>query len=144
MSKAKLTSLDVNQVGTVGEYLVTTMLLADGYDAHRVDTVGYDVLLRLDGRHHRCNDGLAVRIDVKTTAKAKDYYQFTIKKGQKNKFRNHISSDCDLLAFVCLESMNVLFVLSDDCDGKEKYSISRAKFDEACPYESLYECLDSL
>ena len=137
MSKAKLTSLDVNQVGTVGEYLVTTMLLADGYDAHRVDTVGYDVLLRLE-------DGLAVRIDVKTTAKAKDYYQFTIKKGQKNKFRNHISSDCDLLAFVCLESMNVLFVLSDDCDGKEKYSISRAKFDSACPYESLYECLAAL
>lgn len=137
MANARLHELDVNQVGTVGEYLVTTMLLADGYDAHRVDTVGYDVLMRLD-------DGLAVRIDVKTTAKAKDYYQFTIKKGQKNKFRNHIGSDCDLLAFVCLESMNVVFVDSVECEGKEKYSISRAKFDEVDAYESLYACIENL
>ena len=137
MANARLEELDVNQTGTVGEYLVTTMLLADGYDAHRVDTVGYDVLIRLD-------DGLAVRIDVKTTSKAKDYYQFTIKKGQKNKFKNHSSDACDLLAFVCLESMNVIFVLSDECIGKEKYSISRANFDNACPFETLRDCLEAL
>ena len=137
MQNARLGELDVNQVGTVGEYLVTTMLLADGYDAHRVDTVGYDVLLRLD-------DGLGVRIDVKTTAKAKDYYQFTIKKGQKNKFKSHGPDACDLLAFVCLESMNILFVDSITCEGKEKYSISRAKFDEVDAYQSLYDCLENI
>lgn len=137
MQNARLDELDVNQVGTVGEYLVTTMLLADGFDAHRVDTVGYDVLLRLD-------DGLAVRIDVKTTAKAKDYYQFTIKKGQKNKFKSHTPDACDLLAFVCLESMNIIFVDSLTCEGKDKYSISRSKFDDVDAYQSLYDCIDAL
>lgn len=137
MSNAALSDLDCNKVGTVGEYLVTTLLLAHNYDAHRVDTVGYDVIIRLD-------DGLAVRIDVKTKAEAQDYYQFTIKKGQKNKFKSHCSNACDLLAFVCLETMTVLFVLSEDCEGKEKFCISKDKFESSDPYESLVECLNQL
>jgi len=129
--------LNVNQVGTAGEYLVTTMLLIAGYDAHRVDTVGYDIILMLE-------DGTAVRIDVKTKVELQDYYQFTIKKGKKTNFRGYESSDCDLLAFVCLEQAVVKFVSADSCVGKSAYSITKDQFEATDFLTSLEEAIDSL
>ena len=104
------------QVGKAGEYLVCADLILKGFIAFPSEQgLPYDVVLDIGGK--------MLRVQVKTTSKplivpqrAKDMvaYQFGVKRAGKNNKKIYSTSDFDIIALVCLDTMEIGYLLNKE------------------------------
>jgi len=124
----RMTDLTSTQIGTVGEYLVASIMGGFGVDVTRSDASAYDILALVGN--------IPIRIDVKTTAKNTPTRGFWVKKGKTGKERPFDGGGCDLFAFVCLEDHAIFFDTCDKYVGKTQIKIKRDSHQDQDPYQT--------
>lgn len=121
----KTNNLTDNALGKCGEHITCVDLMSHGYNAFKVEeALSYDLVLDING--------YLLRVQVKTTrgttsaeVKNKNYpaLVFDCRKGNKS-YSQH---DIDLMAFVCLDTMEIGYV--DIYNIKQKMQFKCEKYD---------------
>jgi hypothetical protein len=133
----RMDGLDPTDIGTIGEHFVASIVGGFGYDVVKANGKGYDLLV-LDGER-------TVRVDVKTARTNAVKQSFWIGKGagRTEERRGFEGENVDLFAFLCLETLGLVFRPSTDYIGKKLVYL---KVDERItdPYESWKEAVASV
>ena len=132
----RMANLTSTQVGTIGEYLVASILGGFGVEITRADASSYDLLALIGDR--------PIRIDVKTTATDSPRRGFWVGKGKTGNIRPFGGSGCDLFALVCLEDHAIFFDTCAKHAGKKIISLSRANHQNKDSYDSWLTSLEEL
>lgn len=134
----RMQNLDATQVGTIGEYLVASIVGGFGYEVIHSPAKGFDLLvLPPDER------SMPVRVDVKTKSTSNSQRTYSIRRGKTTTFRDYEAGACDLFALVCLEEMAISFVPCEDYDGKGTIYINPNAHRATDPYESWVKALSA-
>ena len=127
----RMKSLEATEVGNVGEHLVASILGGYGLEVIKANGKGYDLLV-VEGN-------TSTRIDVKTRSAGGDI-NFYIGKGKTTAYRDFSNENVDMFAFVCLETLSIIFRPSKDYVGKRTAYVPVSQRD-VDPYESWKEAI---
>lgn len=132
----RMQNMDPTQVGDVGEHLVASIVGGYGYEVVKANGKGYDLLT--------LHEGKPIRIDVKTRSRHTPAMTFYVGKGKTTAYRDFTNENVDMFAFICLETLKLVFKPSADYIGLRSAYVPVSEWKDSDPYESWEQALSAI